>query len=89
MKARVVLRIKREGPTGRTHLMINILGISGTVVKDGNCDKLVKEALKAARESGDDIETRFVTMADKENESDDMIQCNTFSPVSMMNRMRR
>ena len=46
--------------------MVKILGISGTVIKNGNCDVLVKEALKAAEESGTDIETRFITMADKE-----------------------
>jgi multimeric flavodoxin WrbA len=47
-------------------VMVKILGISGTVIKDGNCDVLVKEALKAAEESGSDVETRFITMADKE-----------------------
>lgn len=43
---------------------IRILGISGTVVKDGNCDKLVQEALKAAAEL-ENVETEFVTLADK------------------------
>lgn len=47
-------------------MKVKILGISGTVIKDGNCDTLVKEALKGAEESGTDIETRFITMADKE-----------------------
>ena len=44
---------------------VRILGISGTVVKDGNCDKLLQEALKAAAEVGD-VETEFITLADKE-----------------------
>ncbi len=46
--------------------MIKILGLSGTVIKNGNCDTVVKEALKAAEESGSDVETRFITMAGKE-----------------------
>ena len=48
---------------------INILGISGTDIKDGNCDTLVKEALKGAEEIGEEVggvETEFVTLADKE-----------------------
>ena len=48
---------------------INILGISGTDIKDGNCDTLVKEALKGAEEIGEavgGVETDFVTLADKE-----------------------
>jgi len=48
---------------------INILGISGTDIKDGNCDTLVKEALKGADEIGEEVggvETEFVTLADKE-----------------------
>jgi len=48
---------------------INILGISGTDIKDGNCDTLVKEALKGAEEIGKEVggvETDFVTLADKE-----------------------
>ena len=50
---------------------INILGISGTDIKDGNCDTLVKEALKGAEEIGEEVggvETEFVTLADKEIE---------------------
>ena len=35
-----------------TTVQVNILGISGTVIKDGNCDTLVKEALKGAEELG-------------------------------------
>jgi multimeric flavodoxin WrbA len=43
---------------------VKILGISGTVVKDGNCDKLVQEALKATAEL-ENVETEFVPLADK------------------------
>ena len=43
---------------------VRILGISGTVVLDGNCDKLVQEALKAAGEL-ENVETEFVALADK------------------------
>jgi len=49
-------------------VQVNILGISGTVIKDGNCDTLVKEALKGAEELGNSVggvETEFVTLADK------------------------
>ena len=45
-------------------MKVNILGISGTPVKDGNCDKLVQVALKAAEEI-EGVETGFVTLADK------------------------
>lgn len=48
---------------------VKILGISGTVIKDGNCDTLVKEALKAVTEVGEvvgGVETEFITLADKE-----------------------
>ena len=44
---------------------VKILGVSGTVIKGGNCDTAVKEALKAAEKMGD-VETEFVTLADKE-----------------------
>jgi len=47
---------------------IKILGLSATPVKGGNCDTLVQESLKAARELADEIgnvETEFVTLADK------------------------
>lgn len=44
---------------------VKILGISGTPVKDGNCDKMVQESLKACTELGD-VETEFITLADKE-----------------------
>ncbi len=42
-----------------------ILGISGTPIKNGNCDKMVQESLKACTELGD-VETEFITLADKE-----------------------
>jgi multimeric flavodoxin WrbA len=46
-------------------MKVKILGVSGTPVKDGNCDKLVQVALKAAEEI-EGVETSFVTLADKE-----------------------
>lgn len=48
---------------------IKILGISATPVKGGNCDTLVQESLKAARELAGEIgnvETEFITLADKQ-----------------------
>lgn len=49
---------------------VRILGISATVIKDGNCDTMVKEALKATKELDDPkmgkVETEFITTADKE-----------------------
>lgn len=49
---------------------IHILGISGTIIKDGNCDTVVKEGLKSAEEmSSPDmgkVTTEFITLADKE-----------------------
>lgn len=44
---------------------IRILGISGTPIKDGNCDTVVRAALESAEELGQ-VETEFITMADKE-----------------------
>jgi len=44
---------------------IKVLGISGTPVKDGNCDAMVKVSLEAAEEL-EGVETEFITMADKE-----------------------
>lgn len=44
---------------------VKILGISGTPIKDGNCDKMVQEALKACTQLSD-VETEFITLADKE-----------------------
>lgn len=45
-------------------IKIRILGISGTPVLGGNCDKLVQESLNAAEKIGN-VETEFVTLADK------------------------
>jgi len=42
-----------------------ILGISGTPIKGGNCDKSVQAALESAAQL-EDIETEFITLADKE-----------------------
>ena len=47
---------------------VKILGISATPIKGGNCDTLVQESLKAAREVGDTVggvETEFITLAGK------------------------
>jgi len=44
---------------------VHILGISGTPVLDGNCDKLTQYALKAAEEL-DNVETEFITLAGKQ-----------------------
>lgn len=44
---------------------VRILGISGTPIKDGNCDKMVQEALKAAAAAFEGVETEFITLADK------------------------
>ena len=41
-----------------------ILGISGTPIKDGNCDKAVQAALESASLI-EGIETEFITLADK------------------------
>lgn len=46
-------------------MKVKILGLSATTVKDGNCDTLIRECLKATKELGE-VETDFVTMADKE-----------------------
>ena len=43
---------------------VKVLGISATPIKDGNCDTLVRETLKACAELGD-VETEFVTLAGK------------------------
>jgi multimeric flavodoxin WrbA len=42
-----------------------ILGISATPIKDGNCDTMVREALKSAEKIGD-VETEFINTADKQ-----------------------
>ena len=44
---------------------VKILGISATPVKDGNCDKMVRESLEACTEL-DDVQTEFIALADKE-----------------------
>ncbi len=46
------------------NVKVKILGISGTPIEGGNCDKLVQEALKGAAEL-DGVETEFVTLANK------------------------
>lgn len=46
-------------------MKVRILGVSGAPIKDGNCDKLVQEALKAAAEAFEGVETEFITLADK------------------------
>jgi multimeric flavodoxin WrbA len=43
---------------------VKIVGISATSIKDGNCDKVMREALKAAASLGK-VETEFITLADK------------------------
>ena len=45
-------------------MSVKIIGISGTPVKGGNCDKLVQASLKAAEEI-EGVETEFITLADK------------------------
>jgi len=60
---------------------VTILGISGSPVKDGNCDKLVQEALKTATEV-EGVETEFVSLADK-----DVAMC-THCQYCIQNRSR-
>ena len=43
---------------------VKILGISGSPIKDGNCDKIVRVALEAAAEEKD-VQTEFITLAKK------------------------
>ena len=43
---------------------VKIVGISGSPVKGGNCDRLVQKALEAAKEV-EGVETEFITLADK------------------------
>lgn len=49
---------------------VYILGISGTVIKGGNCDTVVQEVLKSAKEMESPelgkVKTEFITLADKE-----------------------
>jgi multimeric flavodoxin WrbA len=44
---------------------IKVLGISATGIKDGNCDKVMREALKEAAGMGS-VETEFISLAGKE-----------------------
>ncbi len=46
------------------NLTTKILGISGTPIKGGNCDKAVLAALEAATEL-EGVETEFISLADK------------------------
>jgi len=43
---------------------IKILGLSATGIKDGNCDTVMREALKEAASLGN-VETEFITLAGK------------------------
>lgn len=43
---------------------VKIVGVSGTSIKGGNCDKVMEEALKTAR-GFDQVETEFITLAKK------------------------
>ena len=45
-------------------MKIKILGIAGSPIPGGNCEQLVKVALKAAGETAD-VETDFINIADK------------------------
>jgi len=44
---------------------VKIVGISATGIKDGNCDKVMEDALKTAA-SFDDVDTEMITLADKD-----------------------
>ena len=46
---------------------IRVVGVSGTPIKGGNCDTMVQEALNVAKSIGN-VETEFITMADKKVE---------------------
>lgn len=45
-------------------MTVNILGLCGSPLKGGNCEQLLKVALKAAADTGD-VETKLITLADK------------------------
>jgi multimeric flavodoxin WrbA len=45
-------------------MKVKILGIAGTPIMGGNCEKMVKVALKAAEEVAE-VETGFINLADK------------------------
>jgi len=51
-----------------------VLGISGSTVKDGNTEILVKEALKAAEKEG--VKTEFISLADKRIEACNLQLCD-------------
>ena len=44
---------------------VKILGLAGTPIKGGNCEKAVKAALESA-EKLENVETEFISLADKE-----------------------
>ena len=46
---------------------IKVLGLSVTVIKDGNCDTMVKRALETAKSLGG-VQTEFIGLADKKVE---------------------
>lgn len=48
-------------------MAVSILGLCGSPIKNGNCEKLLKEALKAAEDTGD-VEIKLITIADKKIE---------------------
>jgi multimeric flavodoxin WrbA len=47
---------------------IRIVGISGTAIEGGNCDRVMQEALKTAA-SFENVDTRFITLAGKKVET--------------------
>jgi multimeric flavodoxin WrbA len=63
---RLATPLVNSGSAKNVEIMIKILGISGTVIEDGNCDTMVREALASAAANGDDVETQFISMAGKE-----------------------
>jgi multimeric flavodoxin WrbA len=52
---------------------VKILGISATGIKDGNCDTVMRDALKEARSLGN-VETEFLTLAEKDIKACDHCQ---------------
>ena len=49
---------------GELKMTLNILGLCGSPIKGGNCEKLLNVALKAAEDTGD-VETELISLADK------------------------
>jgi len=45
-------------------MAVNILGLCGSPIKNGNSEQLLKVALKAAEDTGD-VKTKLITIADK------------------------